>query len=211
MLYPHSNKMSDLLFITQGIFALTNKEKVNPTKPYRPFLLLPRNTIYGDYQILFDLYLNIDFRTYVEIPDETELFAHLPAEDTEKDGEYVFMCVPAESVKDLCDLYHATSETIKYKSLDRRHYYMKCMDRQWAKIKGTTAKLPNKKVQINQKVVEFDTEDKSAKTIGLKEAENVKVGENKEDSFEEEKLDYTKIKLRKDEVDVEEGPQGSNE
>ena len=115
VLYQHGHKMTDLLFITQGIFALTNKTKINPTKPYRPFVLLPRNTVYGDYQILFDLYLNFDFRTYVEIPEEEYLYAHLPPEDTEKDpGEYVVMCTPAETLTNLCDLYPATSRTLKY-------------------------------------------------------------------------------------------------
>ena len=158
--------MDDLLFITQGIFALTNKVKINPTKPYRPFLLLPRDTIYGDYQILFDLYLHFDFRTYVEIPDEEELFAHLPEEDTQKDpGEYVYMFVPADIFRDLCELYPATEKTLKYKSLDRRHYFMQCLDRQWAKIKGTPRTPQPKKVQINQEVLEFDNEGKAAKSL----------------------------------------------
>ena len=33
-------------------------------------MLLAPNSTFGDYQILFDLYCNFDFRTYVPIPDK---------------------------------------------------------------------------------------------------------------------------------------------
>ena len=117
--------MGYFFFITQGLFALTNKIKINPSKPYRPFLLLPRHTVYGDYQILFDLYPNCDFRTYVpdpKFPEERSAYAHLqlPDEDLEPEGEYVLMQVEASILKNLCELYPETSDNLRYRSLDRR-------------------------------------------------------------------------------------------
>lgn len=73
---------------------------INPTKPYRPFIILPRYSIYGDYQILFDLYTNFDFRTYVEpdpikdkVPSESHLIEHLSSEDLEIEGDNVYMMI----------------------------------------------------------------------------------------------------------------------
>ena len=106
VLYPYRKKMTELVFIMEGIFALTNKKRLNPTHYYRPFLLLPRYTIYGDYQILFDLYTDFDFRTYVPIPAEQDLLdklrrksnvkdekirSNVTDEDIEPEGEYVIM------------------------------------------------------------------------------------------------------------------------
>ena len=82
----------------QGFFALTNKQLVNPTTPYRPFILLPRHTIFGDYQILFDLYVNYDFRTYVTIKEEEHLIANYSEEDISESGEYVVMMVDASKL-----------------------------------------------------------------------------------------------------------------
>ena len=84
------------------------------------------------------------------------------------------------------------------------------MEKQWAQISGTTPKIQNKKVQINQEVVEFDTDYKSTKMIGLKEIENARASENilDEDPYEE-LIDYTTIKLKKEEVDDEGSPMKS--
>ena len=117
--------MNYFFFITQGLFALTNKIKINPSKPYRPFLILPRNTVYGDYQILFDLYPNCDFRTYVpdsKFPEEKANYENigLPDEDIEPEGEYVLMQVESSILKNLCELYPETSDNLRYRSLDRR-------------------------------------------------------------------------------------------
>ena len=56
--------MTELCFITEGVFGLYNKKKRNPTDPLPPFVVLPRYSIYGDYQILHDLYPTMDLRTY---------------------------------------------------------------------------------------------------------------------------------------------------
>ena len=88
-------------------------------------MLLPRHTVYGDYQILFDLYPNCDFSTYVpdeRFPEEKSFYAHmqLPDEDLEPEGEYVLMQVEASRLKNLCELYPETSDNLRYRSLDRR-------------------------------------------------------------------------------------------
>ena len=59
-------------------------------------------------------------------------------------------------------------------------------------------------------MVEFDTDYKSTKMIGLKEIENARASENilDEDPYEE-LIDYTTIKLKKEEVDDEGSPMKS--
>ena len=87
------------------------------------------------------------------------------------------------------------------------------MDKQWAEISGTTPKIQNKKdkkmVQINQEVEEIDTKFKSTKMIGLKEIENVRASEILDEESSEEQIDYTTIKLKKEEVDDEGSPMKS--
>ena len=126
--------VENLMFIMQGVFALTNKVKINPTTYHRPFMLLARNSIFGDYQILFDLYINFDFRTYVTIPAEEALIEGLvqqkivQEEDIEEVGEYVTMVLEADKLKELCELYPETESNLKWRSLDRRNYYLTYMD-----------------------------------------------------------------------------------
>lgn len=58
--------MTELCFITAGTFGLYNKRQRNPTDPLPPFVVLPRYTVYGDFQIMYDLYPTMDFRTYIK-------------------------------------------------------------------------------------------------------------------------------------------------
>ena len=52
-------------------------------------------------------------------------------EDIQEVGEYVTMVLEDEIMKDLCELYPETDRNLKYRSLDRRAYFMKHMDEQW--------------------------------------------------------------------------------
>ena len=66
MIFENGVKMTELCFITAGTFGLYNKKQRNPTDPLPPFVVLPRHRVYGDYQILYDLYPTMDFRTYIK-------------------------------------------------------------------------------------------------------------------------------------------------
>ena len=60
--------MDELFFILEGGFGLHNPLKNDPRRPLPPFIVMGSNITYGDYQILFDLYPNMDFKTYNSDP-----------------------------------------------------------------------------------------------------------------------------------------------
>ena len=66
MVHRNGIKMNELFFIMQGGFGLCNKlANDNPKNLMPPFIVMGRHTTYGDYQLLFDLYPNMDFKTYI--------------------------------------------------------------------------------------------------------------------------------------------------
>ena len=57
--------MQDLFFCVRGGFGLQNTlARIDPRRPMPPFAILASGKTYGDYQILFDLQTNFDFKTY---------------------------------------------------------------------------------------------------------------------------------------------------
>ena len=44
--------------------------------------------------------------------------------------EYVVMCLDADKLRDLAELYPATADSLKYRGLERRQFFQKEMERQ---------------------------------------------------------------------------------
>ena len=69
--------MTELYFICEGTFGLYNpklKRKIkNKTERLPAFVVLPKYRIYGDYQILHDVFPTIDFGTYKHDFRDTEV------------------------------------------------------------------------------------------------------------------------------------------
>ena len=101
MIVSNGIKMTELYFVQEGCFGLYNKKQKNPTDPLPPFIILPKFSIYGDYQILHDLYPTIDMRTYVYDHRHEDVLDKLSKEDIIVD-EYVVMCLDDERLLDLC-------------------------------------------------------------------------------------------------------------
>ena len=57
--------------------------------------------------------------------------ANVNEEDIEPEGEYILMLIDAEKIKDLCELYPGTEAKLKYRSLDRRNFFLSHMDKKW--------------------------------------------------------------------------------
>ena len=124
MVVPNAIKMTELYFVTDGCFGLYNKKQKNPTDPLPPFIVLPKYSIYGDYQILHDLYPTIDMRTYIADHRHIDVHNKLTKEDLEVD-EYVVMCLDSEKLLELCDLYPRTGQSLNYRALDRRAFFLR--------------------------------------------------------------------------------------
>ena len=77
-----------------------------------PAILMPRHAVFGEYQMLFDLYPRIEFCPFVpnsKTPKET-------IKDLGDDAyveEYRAMCLDGEVFLNLCKLYPQTAESLK--------------------------------------------------------------------------------------------------
>lgn len=73
---------------------------------------MPRHAVFGDYQLLFDLYPRMEFCPFV--PGKTTSAETLKSLGV--DGmvdEYRVMCLGAEDFHSLCELYPQTAESLK--------------------------------------------------------------------------------------------------
>jgi len=116
--------MTEVYFVTDGCFGLFNKKMKTPSEPLSPFLVLPRHTVYGDYQILYDLHPTMDLRTisnFIFLENTT----HKIKKEDQDCNEFVVMCLDAEKLRKICELYPETAKSIKYRSLDRRAYFLR--------------------------------------------------------------------------------------
>ena len=82
------------------------------------FMELPENTIFGEYQVFFNLKSNILYKTRPQVKWSSN--SDEPIEDYEDDFRTMFMCVKSEVFLNLCDLYPKTSEAMRKLALERR-------------------------------------------------------------------------------------------
>lgn len=107
-------KMMEIFFTMEGSFGLyhpTLKIK-GKHEIEQPAILMPRHAVFGDYQLLFDLYPRMEFCPFVAgntTSPET-------LEDLGIDGvveEFRVMCLSSEDFHELCELYPQTAESLK--------------------------------------------------------------------------------------------------
>ena len=117
--------MIEIFFTMEGSFALyhpTLKVK-GKHEIEQPAILMPRHAVFGEYQLLFDLYPRIEFCPFV--PNNKT-----PAEDIKQLGsdayvdEYRVMCLDGEVFLNLCNLYPQTAESLKIQGLKKRKMFM---------------------------------------------------------------------------------------
>ena len=126
MICQNGIKMTELYFICEGTFGLYSCKKINRTRHLPPFAVIPKNRVYGDYQILYDVLPNFDFKTYKQDLRDTHVNERLSKDDLCVDM-HVVMCLDGEKLLDLCELYPMTAQSLRYRSLDRRAFFLKEM------------------------------------------------------------------------------------
>ena len=130
MVHRHGVKMRELFFCVRGGFGLYNKYcQADPRRPVPPFAVIASVKTHGDYQLLFDLYPNMDFKTYVHDFRHAAVENYLRQEDFDA-TEYVVMELDADIFQELCQLYPRTCTSLKYRALDRRNFFLKTMQAQ---------------------------------------------------------------------------------
>lgn len=93
----YGQKFNEVFFIREGAVRLFNKFQ------FRDFIVLPRYSVFGDYQILYDLKSNIIFKSCHLFKFKTKL-----------------MCVSKKVFLNLCELFPVTAENLKTVALERR-------------------------------------------------------------------------------------------
>lgn len=107
-------KMDQIYFTIEGGFAL-----YHPTLKVKgkhsidePAVVLSRYTVFGDYQLLFDLYPRMEFCPFVpNLHTKAQIM-----EDLGKDAkaeEFRVMCLEGDVFERLCSLYPQTAESLK--------------------------------------------------------------------------------------------------
>ena len=99
----YKSNVKEMYFIRQGLVEVYNNENDEIHKE-KPILYLPKNSYFGDYQILKNLKSNIVFKTLAHTPDEKKANAA-----NESMPDIIFMCISKDALLELCDLFPQTA------------------------------------------------------------------------------------------------------
>lgn len=117
ILFP-GKRVNELFFIREGQISMAfPKSRENKSIVFN---VLPRFSIFGDYQILFDLNTIYEFRAEThkspgnEHLDEFGNEEHL---DSYHENRIVLMCVQAKKLKHLCEIFPTTMANLKIRAL----------------------------------------------------------------------------------------------
>ena len=121
-------KVMEIYFTLEGAFGIFNPKlkpwKGQPQADEQPAVLLPRHTVFGDYQLLFDLYPRMEFCPFS--PGQCTSKANMKELGADgKVSEWRAMCLAAEDFEELCELYPDTAESLKVQGLMKRKMFMK--------------------------------------------------------------------------------------
>jgi len=163
----YKNNVKEMYFIRQGLVEVFNN--VNDDKELasqkgskqRPILYLPKFSYFGDFQILFNLKSNLEYRTLENIVDDKNKAYQ------ESLPDILFMCVEKERLLDLCDLFPQTAENIKVRARERRIRFMQ--------QKNTNSKRYDEKMRIRKEMTGTTEEcgdDIAAEWYSDEEADN---------------------------------------
>ena len=114
----YKSSVKEMYFINSGQVEVFNQEN-DELRKEEPILYLPKYAYFGDYQILYNLKSNLQFRTMEPEPSKKDEDIQMTPEST-----IYFMCIEKEGLLYLCDVFPQTAENIKRRSKERRLRFM---------------------------------------------------------------------------------------
>lgn len=114
----YKSSVKEMYFINSGQVEVFNQEN-DELRKEEPILYLPKYAYFGDYQILYNLKSNLQFRTMEPEPSKKDEDISMTPEST-----IYFMCIEKEGLLYLCDVFPQTAENIKRRSKERRLRFM---------------------------------------------------------------------------------------
>ena len=112
VIQSYGKEVDEIIFLTDGQVDLYTKPGIDGQK----FMQLPCDSIFNDYQAIFKLKSNIDYRAYTP-PYENE--AQFQTGETTNT-----MNLAADKFEELLDLYEGTAENLKLRALEKRSIFM---------------------------------------------------------------------------------------
>lgn len=101
---------------------------------------MPRHTVYGDYQLFFDVYPLMNVCPFwPSSTTEREVIEDL-GEDA-KVEQLVCMCLNLDVLEDLCELYPSSADTLKILGLKKRKMFLSMLDLQEEEVKAGKTSL----------------------------------------------------------------------
>jgi len=102
-------KFRELYFIREGAVGIYDANGKGP------YVILPKYSFFGDYQVLFELKSVYNYKTYVKY-DRLKS----PTENENETSTTVFMCIDKKVFTNLCELYPKTANNLRFRGLERR-------------------------------------------------------------------------------------------
>ena len=94
--------MTELCFILEGVFGLYHPNgRICKQKDLEPAIILKKSSVFGDYQLLFDLNTYMEMCPYVPGRYTSEKIKDLLEFDCETQ-DYRLMCLKKEDFEELC-------------------------------------------------------------------------------------------------------------
>lgn len=148
---PIGKEADEIVFVMDGMVDLfTNTDK--------KFMQLPANSIFNDYQLIFNLKSNISFRSYSPIYEsEAQYRNNVNYTQT--------MNLDGEKFQDLLELYEDTAENLKLRALEKRSIFMyyknKVIKRSQRRLKEMKQKPGGEKLHVLKGADEDETRNES--------------------------------------------------
>ena len=138
----YKSSVKAMYFIMTGRVDVFNHEN-DELRKKDPVLYLPKYSYFGDYQILYNLKSNLDFKTMeqpsansaaddgepesVNLQDQDKNDDDFRPDSSSSPGDgtsIYFMCIEKDKLLYLCDIFPQTAENIKRRSKERRLRFM---------------------------------------------------------------------------------------
>ena len=112
VIQSYGKEAEEIIFLTEGQVDLYTRAGIGGQK----FMQLPCDSIFNDYQSIFKIKSNVDYRAYTPVYENEAKFQAGEITNT--------MNLAREKFEDLMDMYEETAKNLKLRALEKRSIFM---------------------------------------------------------------------------------------